>query len=244
MKGLTLSFVGRRVLVVGGSSGIGRGIACAFRDAGAETIAWGTRARIEDYEEPRELDGIDYARVDVSDAAQVRAAAAAIEALDVLVLCQGTVRYRKQEFEAEIFREVVEVNLVSMMTCTQAFFPVLAKAGGAIVTVSSTAAYHATLGTPAYNASKCGVVGLTRTLGQAWASQGVRVNGVAPGYVATKLTEVTTSRPDRLAAALERIPLGRMGEPDEMAGAALFLASPLASYVVGQTLIVDGGMTL
>jgi 3-oxoacyl-[acyl-carrier protein] reductase len=244
MRGVTLSFEGRRALVVGGSSGIGRGIACAFRDAGAETTAWGTRASIEDYEQPRDLDGIAYTRVDVADAAQVRSAAATIAALDVLVLCQGTVRYRKQEFETEAFREVVEVNLVSLMTCAQAFFPLLAKAGGSIVTVSSTAAYHATLGTPAYNASKCGAVGLTRTLGQAWASQGVRVNGVAPGYVATKLTEVTTSRPDRLAAALERIPLGRMGRPDEMAGAALFLASPLASYIVGQTLIVDGGMTL
>jgi len=244
MSGPTLSFDGRRALVVGGSSGIGRGIARAFRDAGADTIAWGTRARIADYEQPQELDGIAYAQVDVADAAQVRSTAATIDALDVLILCQGTVRYQKQEFEVEIFRQVIEVNLNSMMTCAQAFFPLLAKAGGAIVTVSSTAAYHATLGTPAYNASKCGVVGLTRTLGQAWAPKGVRVNGVAPGYVATKLTEVTTSRPDRLAAALERIPLGRMGEPDEMAGAALFLASPLASYVVGQTLIVDGGMTL
>jgi len=244
MSGPTLSFEDRRVLVVGGSSGIGRGIARAFRDAGAATTAWGTRARIEDYEQPHELDGIDYAQVDAADDAQVRSAAAAIDALDVLVMCQGTVRYRKQEFEAEVFRQVLDVNLTSMMTCAQAFFPLLAKAGGTIVTVSSTAAYHATLGTPAYNASKCGVVGLTRTLGQAWASQGVRVNGVAPGYVATKLTEVTTNRPDRLAAALERIPLGRMGEPDEMAGAALFLASPLASYIVGQTLIVDGGMTL
>jgi 3-oxoacyl-[acyl-carrier protein] reductase len=244
MSGPTLSFDGKSVLVVGGSSGIGRGIATAFRDAGARTIAWGTRAAAADYEHPHELEGIGYAQVDVADAAQVRAAAAAIDALDVLVLCQGTVRYRKQEFEVEVFRQVIEVNLNSMMTCSQAFFPLLAQSGGSIVTVSSTAAYHATFGTPAYNASKCGVVGLTRTLGQAWASKGVRVNGVAPGYVATKLTEVTTSHPDRLAAALERIPLGRMGRPDEMAGAALFLASPLASYVVGQTLIVDGGMTL
>ena len=244
MSGPTLSFGGKSVLVVGGSSGIGRGIATTFRDAGARTFAWGTRATAKDYDEPHELDGIAYAQVDVADAAQVRSAAATIDALDVLVLCQGTVRYRKQEFEVEVFRQVIEVNLNSMMTCAQSFFPLLSKAGGSIVTVSSTAAYHATVGNPAYNASKCGIVGLTRTLGQAWASKGVRVNGIAPGYVATKLTEVTTGHPDRLAAALESIPLGRMGQPSEMAGAALFLASPLASYVVGQTLIVDGGMTL
>lgn len=239
-----LRFDGRAALVVGGSSGIGRGIARALRDAGAATTAWGTRAAVADYDDPAELDGIGYARVDVADAAAVRAAAAAVPALDVLVLCQGIVRYDREEFDIEAFRAVVEVNLNSMMTCAQAFFPLLSRAGGAIVTVSSTAAYHATRGNPAYNASKCGVVGLTRTLGQAWAAKGVRVNGVAPGYVATKLTEVTTARPDRLAAALATIPLGRMGLPSEMAAAALFLASPLASYVVGQTLIVDGGMTL
>jgi len=245
MTAPNLSFAGKTALVVGGSSGIGRGIARAFRDAGARTIAWGTRAAITDYDDPHELDGIAYDQVDVADAARVRGAAAAIETLDALVLCQGIVRYDRQEFEVETFRQVIEVNLNSMMTCAQAFFPKLAgNGGGAIVTVSSTAAYHATRGNPAYNASKCGVVGLTRTLGQAWAAKGVRVNGVAPGYVATKLTEVTTGHPDRLAAALATIPLGRMGTPEEMAGAALFLASPLASYIVGQTLIVDGGMTL
>ena len=85
---------------------------------------------------------------------------------------------------------------------------------------------------------------LTRTLGQAWAGDGIRVNGVAPGLVATKLTRVTTDSPERLSAALKTIPMGRLGEPSEMAGATLFLASPLASYVCGQTIIVDGGLTL
>lgn len=238
-----LSFQGKTALVVGGSSGIGRAIARGFRDAGAVTHAWGTRASIEDYESPQELDGIGYRQVDVTDDAKVRACSL-IDQPDVLVLCQGTVRYERQEFDVETFRQVVDVNLNSMMACAQACFPRLAQGGGAIVTVSSTAAYHATRGNPAYNASKCGVVGLTRTLGQAWASKGVRVNGIAPGYVATKLTEVTTGHPDRLAAAVASIPLGRMGQPEEMAGAALFLASPLASFIVGQTLIVDGGMTL
>lgn len=237
-------FDGKTVLVVGGSSGIGRGIATAFRDAGAATTVWGTRAAACDYENAAELDGIAYQRCDVADADQVRSLADDFAELDVLILCQGTVKYEKQEFEVEIFRQIVEVNLNSMMTCSQSFYSKLARAGGSIITVSSTAAYHATRGNPAYNASKCGVVGLTRTLGQAWARKGVRVNGIAPGYVATKLTKVTTDHPDRMAAALETIPLGRMGEPSEMAGAALFLASDLASYVVGQTLIVDGGMTL
>ncbi|MDZ4319627.1 MAG: SDR family oxidoreductase, partial [Phenylobacterium sp.] len=117
-------------------------------------------------------------------------------------------------------------------------------AGGALITVSSTAAYHATRGNPAYNASKTGVLGLTRTLAVAWAQDGIRVNGLAPGLVDTKLTKVTTENPDRLAASLRQIPAGRLGTPDDMAGVALFLASPLAAYVYGQTIPCDGGLIL
>ena len=244
MTAFDLSFDGKTVLVVGGSSGIGRGIACGFRDAGATTTVWGTRATLGDYDDPDAMAGIGYAQVDAADAQQVGLVANRFDALDVLVLCQGTVRYNREEFAVEVFRQVIDVNLTSMMACAQVFYPLLSKAGGTLITVSSTAAYHATRGNPAYNASKCGVVGLTRTLGQAWAAKGVRVNGIAPGYVATKLTEVTTGHPDRLTAALETIPLGRMGTPEDMAGTALFLASPFAGYILGQTLIVDGGMTL
>ncbi len=100
------------------------------------------------------------------------------------------------------------------------------------------------MGNPAYNASKTGAVGLTRTLGEAWAENGIRVNGIAPGLVDTKMTKVTTANPKRLEGALERIPLKRLGTPADMAGAALFLASPLSSYIIGQTIVVDGGLIL
>ena len=110
------------------------------------------------------------------------------------------------------------------------------RAKGSLIIVSSTAAYHSTKGNPAYNASKTGAMGLTRTLGQAWAEDGIRVNGIAPGLVDTKMTKVTTANPKRLEGAIERIPLKRLGTPADMAGAALFLASPLSSYIVGQTL--------
>lgn len=241
-----LDFTGKKVLVVGGSSGIGNGIARAFRDAGAEVFIWGTRASAADYaDEPgSDLTGLQYSRVDLGSPGEIDAWRPPFERLDVLALSQGAVLYKRAEFEIENFRKVVEINLNSVMACAAKFQPMLADAGGSIIVVSSTGAFHATVGNPAYSASKTGAFGLTRTLGKAWAPQGIRVNGIAPGFVATKMTRTTTEHPDRSADALKAIPLGRYGSPDEMGQVALFLASPMASYVVGQTLIVDGGLRL
>ena len=243
---LGFDFAGRTALVVGGSSGIGNGIAQGFRAAGATVHVWGTRATAADYDPAMgsDLTGLHYAQVDVADFAAIEAAAHAPAALDILVLCQGTVIYRRGEFAMEGFQRVVDVNLNSLMACSMAYRDRLAEARGALIIVSSAAAYHPTKGNPAYNASKTGAVGLTRTLGEAWAPEGIRVNGIAPGLVDTKLTKVTTENPKRLEQARSRIPIGRLGTPADMAGAALFLASPFAGYVIGQTLIVDGGLVL
>jgi 3-oxoacyl-[acyl-carrier protein] reductase len=241
-----LDFTGKTVLVVGGSSGIGNGIAQAFRQKGAAVHVWGTRAEAAAYDglEGSDLSGLSYAKVDVGDRAEISAHAAPFDSLDVLVLCQGTVVYRRGEFEPEGWDKVMAVNLDSLMACAMKFHDMLAARRGSIIIVSSVSGYQANRGNPAYAASKAGAVSLTKTLGQAWAGDGVRVNGLAPGLVDTKLTKVTTEHPDRLRGALARIPAGRMGEPADMAGAALFLASPLASYIVGQTLVVDGGLSL
>ena len=241
-----LDFSGKTVLVVGGSSGIGNGIARAFLERGAEVYVWGTRAAAADYKasEGSDLSGLHYAQVDVAERSAVDRYMPAFDRLDVLVLCQGTVLYKRGEFEAEGFRKVVEINLNSLMDCSMKFFGMLKAAAGSLITVSSTAAFHATRGNPAYNASKAGAVGLTRTLGQAWAGEGIRVNGIAPGLVDTKLTKVTTQHPERLKASLATIPAGRLGTPQDMAGVALFLASPLAAYICGQTIPVDGGLIL
>lgn len=239
-------FSGRQVLVVGGSSGIGNGIAQAFRARGARVAVCGTRASAQAYspEEGSDLDGLDYFQLDVSDASAVEHFRPGFDRLDVLVLAQGAVIYGRGEFEMAGFRQVLEVNLISLMACATRFHAMLREARGSLIIVSSTAAYHATKGNPAYNASKTGAVGLTRTLAQAWADDGIRVNGIAPGLVDTKMTRVTTANPKRLESALARIPLKRLGTPADMAGAALFLASPLASYIVGQTIAVDGGLIL
>ena len=241
-----LDFTGKRVLVTGGSSGIGNGIAHAFAKAGAEVIVTGTRPDEGDYLENEDSDftGLTYHRLDVTDREAPAALADAIGAVDVVIQSQGIVRYGRKEFGREGWDDVIDVNLNSVMDVARAFHAGLAERKGAMVIVSSVAAFKSTLGNPAYGASKAGAASLVKTLGEAWARDGIRVNGIAPGLVPTNITAVTTEHPERLEASLKAIPLRRMGTPEDMAGAALFLASPLSAYVIGQTLVVDGGLTL
>ena len=239
-------FAGKAVLVVGGSSGIGNGIAHGFRARGAAVHVWGTRAQATDYDpdDGSDLAGLGYSCVDVGDPDAIEAAAMPFDRLDVLILCQGTVVYRRCEFEREGWDRVMAVNLDSLMHISRKFRLQLSQSAGSIIIVSSISGLKANIGNPAYAASKAGAISLTKTLGQAFAADGIRVNGLAPGLVDTKLTKVTTQHPDRLEGALTHIPQRRMGTPEDMAGAAIFLASPLASYVTGHTLIVDGGLSL
>lgn len=242
-----LDFTGKRVLVVGGSSGIGNGVAQAFRAKGAQVHVWGTRASADDYDAAQgsDLAGLGYSRVDVSDAAAIAAAPAPFaEGLDVLVQSQGAVLYKRQEFQREGFDRVVAVNLSSVMQIAEKFHGQLAASRGSITVVSSIGAFKPTFGNPAYAASKAGAVQLVRTLALAWAGEGIRVNGIAPSLVETQMTRVTFDHEERRDKALAKIPLGRFGTVDEMAGVALFLASPLAGFVTGQTIIADGGVTL
>ena len=239
-------FTGKHVLVVGGSSGIGNGIAHAFRVRGAAVHVWGTRADPADYDpaDGSDISGLGYTCVDVSDPDAIEAAPLPFARLDVLVLSQGTVVYKRGEFEREGWDKVIAVNLDSVMHCARKFKPQLLETQGSVIVVSSVSGFKANLGNPAYAASKAGAVSLTKTLGQAWGPEGIRVNGLAPGLVDTKLTKVTTQNPDRLAGALASIPQRRMGLPADMGVAAVFLASPLAAYVTGHTLVVDGGLSL
>ena len=241
-----LDFSDQRVLITGGSSGIGNGIAHGFRLRGAEVHVTGTRPDAGDYLEAEDSDFTDlrYHHLDLSDRDATNVLADNIGAVDVLVKSQGVVRYKRQEFTREGWDDVVEVNLNSVMDVARAFHTGLKERAGKMIVVSSVAAFKSTIGTPAYAASKAGAASLVKTLGEAWARDAVRVNGIAPGLVATKLTAVTTQHPERLEASLQSIPLHRLGTPEDMAGAALFLASPLSAYMTGQTLVVDGGLTL
>jgi len=151
-----LDFSGKQVLVVGGSSGIGNGIAQAFRGKGARVAVCGTRANAADYssEEGSNLAGLDYTQLDVGDAFAIESFNPYFDRLDVLVLAQGAVIYKRGEFEMAGFRTVLEVNLVSLMACATKFYPMLREAKGSLIVVSSTAAFHSTMGNPAYNASR------------------------------------------------------------------------------------------
>ena len=239
-------FTGKKILVAGGSSGIGNGIAHGFRERGGDVHVWGTRASAAEYDaaEGSDLTGLGYTCVNVADPDAIAAAKLPFDRLDVLVMCQGTVVYRRGEFEREGWDHVMAVNLDSLMHIARLAKPQLLASQGSVIIVSSISGLKANIGNPAYAASKAGAISLTKTLGQAWGPEGIRVNGLAPGLVDTKLTKVTTQNEQRLAGALAHIPQRRIGLPADMAGAAIFLASPLASYVTGHTLIVDGGLSL
>ncbi|MDJ0978598.1 MAG: SDR family oxidoreductase [Erythrobacter sp.] len=241
-----LDFTGKRVLVTGGSSGIGNGIAQAFAARGAEVIVTGTRPDEGDYLEAEDSDftGLTYRQLDVTDREAAGALSEAIGAMDVVIQSQGIVRYGQKEFTREGWDQVIGVNLNSVMDVARAFYEGMKERGGTMIVVSSVAAFQAVIGQPAYAASKAGAASLVKSLAEAWARDGIRVNGIAPGLVPTKMTSIMTEHPERLEMMVKAIPMRRPGTPEEMAGAALFLASSLSSYMTGQTLVIDGGLTL
>jgi 3-oxoacyl-[acyl-carrier protein] reductase len=241
-----IDFSNKTVLAVGGSSGIGNGIARVFHAHGATVFVCGTRPSAKDYqgEEASDLSGLTYFYWNVSDDQKVESFQPPFDKLDVLVLSQGTVMYKRAEFQMENFRRVLDVNLMSVMSCCVKFHDMLAATKGSIIIIGSGASFHAVFGNPAYSASKGGLLTLTKTLGEAWATDGIRVNGIAPGLIDTKLTKVTRDHPRRYEDSLAQIPLRRWGTPEDMGGVALFLASPLAAYVTGQMIVADGGMSL
>jgi 3-oxoacyl-[acyl-carrier protein] reductase len=237
---LSLDFMGKVVLVTGGSAGIGHAIGRAFREAGAAVTVTGTQPQAN-YD--ADFDGMTFRQVDIGHDSQVQALATDFPRLDVLVNNAGTVMYRRAEYELTNFRRVLDVNLTAMLHLCNLLLERLKVAKGSIVNVSSLAASFGTFGNPAYGASKAAVVQLTKTLAVAWGKDGVRVNAVAPGYVATKITAVSKNNPRIDQGIVQRTPLGRWIEADEIAHAVLWLASPYASGVTGQNIAVDGSVS-
>lgn len=239
-----IDFTGQTVLVAGGSSGIGLGIARRFASVGALVHITGTRAAAEDYTDT-DLDGLVFHQLNVAEAGEAARLSSEVGNVSVLVPSFGTVAYGGAEYEMETFRQVIDVNLNGVMELCTAFRPQLEESEqGSVVIIGSTSSFIATPGQPAYSASKGALVTLTKSLATAWAKHGIRVNGVAPGFVNTKLTARSHDDPAVYEETISRIPLRRWGAPEEMGDAAMFLASPMASYITGQMLLVDGGITL
>lgn len=230
-------FSGRAVLVVGASlGGIGAAIAAGFRAGGAAVTITGIE------EAPIEPDRgrYPYERLDVTDTGAVEALAARTGRLDVLVNCAGGSE-RGQPPGVGSFERFVDLNLTGAYRLCSAFLPCLRASRGCVVHIGSMYGYLGSPKVPAYGAAKAGVHQLTRSLAIAWAGHGVRVNAVAPGFVATAGTAVGRSDPEHYAAVVARTPMGRWGAPEDVAGPALFLASPAAAFVTGVILNVDGG---
>lgn len=230
-----LDFTGQQVLVTGGTSGIGLGVARAFQAAGAEVVAAGLPGAVDPL--PPGIRGAD---LDVSDDRMVAALIGALPRLDVVVNCAGMIR-RGAEFDLPTFLQVLDVNLAGTMRVCTAARPLLARSRGSIINTASMLSYFGGGLVPAYAASKGGIAQLTKSLAIAWAKEGIRVNAVAPGWIATPLTKPLQDDPARSGPILDRTPLGRWGTPEDVASAVLFLASPLAGFITGTVLPVDGG---
>jgi NAD(P)-dependent dehydrogenase (short-subunit alcohol dehydrogenase family) len=231
----------RRVLVSGGTSGIGAAIARAFAATGAEVHATGaTEAEAHAARARDDMAGIACSALDVRDGAAVAARVAALGELDVVVNCAGIIR-RGAELEPEAFEQVVDINLNGTMRVCAAARAGLRARRGCIVNTASMLSFFGGGLVPGYSASKGGVAQLTKSLAIAYAADGIRVNAVAPGWIATPLTQALQDDAARSAPILARTPLGRWGTPEDIAGPVLFLTSPAAQFVTGVVLPVDGG---
>lgn len=228
----------RKVLVTGGTSGIGAGIAAAFAAHGDEVVATGATAA--EVQAAATAPGLAHRVLDVRDGAAVLALVQSLGALDVVVNCAGVIQ-RGREHDPEVFAQTLDINLTGSMRVCSAARAGLAERRGCIVNTASMLSFFGGGLVPGYSASKGGVAQLTRSLAIAYAAEGIRVNAVAPGWIATALTQALQDDPARSAPILARTPLGRWGTPADVAGPVLFLCSEAARFVTGVVLPVDGG---
>ncbi len=234
-------FAGKVALVSGGTSGMGAAIGDALAACGATvTVTGATPAEADAARAQPGFRCREAVVLDVRDNAAIAAFVAALPRLDILVNCAGTIR-RGAEHDPAIFAEVLDINLTGTMRLCAAARPLLARTGGCIVNTASMLAFFGGGLVPGYSASKGGVAQLTKSLAIAYAADKIRVNAIAPGWIATPLTQALQDDPARSAAILARTPLGRWGKPADIAGIVVFLCTPAASFITGAVMPVDGG---
>jgi NAD(P)-dependent dehydrogenase (short-subunit alcohol dehydrogenase family) len=228
-----------RALITGGASGIGFGIATAMADAGyAVTVTGLTDEQVAAVATKQNLSAV---KLDVTSPESVMAVLAAFDELAALINCAGVIFRNGAEYDLETFQKVIDVNLTGTMRMCVGARAKLAAGHGVIINTASMLSYFGGPSIPAYTASKGGVAQLTKALAVAWAPQGIRVNAIAPGWIATELTRGLVEDAERSAAILARTPMQRWGDPGDVGGVAVFLCSEAARFITGAILPVDGG---
>lgn len=237
---------GKVAIVTGSNTGLGQGICKAYVEAGAKVVGVSRRPSTE----TAEMLGENFYNV-IADLSSCEVIPQIIEQalnkfgrIDILVNNAGVIKRQDSiEFSEEDWDTVLDVNLKTVFFLTQAVAKQFLKQGGGgkIINIASMLSYQGGIRTPSYTASKSAIRGVTMTLANEWAKYGINVNGIAPGYMATNNTQALRQDEERSADILSRIPAGRWGTPDDLAGAAVYLASPASDYVNGFTIAVDGG---
>ena len=242
------SLAGKKALVTGSSKGIGAAIAQALAYAGADIVLLGRTA--ESLEATKSLivnigRKVEIVLCDVSSPEAIKEVFANIAEMnvDILINNAGSIsRAPAAETEIDDWHRIIDTNLNSVFQISQACGrAMIAKGSGTIINIASLLSFQGGINVPAYTASKHGVAGVTKALANEWGSRGVTVNAIAPGYISTDNTAALRADADRSASILARIPIGRWGNPDDIASVAVFLASPAARYINGEVLTVDGG---
>lgn len=243
------SLQGKKALVTGGTKGIGLAIAREFLELGAEVlvVARSTKSiqgKLKNSANLFTMEG------DLAQPETRKALAKKIDEnwgkLDVMVNNVGTnVRKKFVEYTEEEYRQLFETNLFSMVELTRLCYPMLKKSGAAsVINIASVAGTFDVLSGPPYGMTKAAIIQLTRHLAAEWAPDNIRVNAISPWYIETPLTQAVLTQPDRLEKILARTPMARVGQPEEVSGLACFLAMDKASYITGQNIMVDGGMSV